>query len=87
MRRLEFHGYDANERSGQYSVTARATIIVTSACSVVAAILFLLYNTIMLALVKRKHAKETRALDREMSVKEGVSADQESKQKDVGGVV
>jgi hypothetical protein len=67
---------------GQYSVTARATIVVTSACSVVTAILFLLYNTVMLALVKRKHTKETKALDREME-----SEDQRSSQRQDAGVV
>lgn len=41
------------------------TIIVTSACSAVAAALFLLYNTVMLKLVKRKHEKEMKAAERD----------------------
>ena len=47
---------------GQYSVTARATIIVTAALSVATCALFLLYNSVMLSLIKKKHAKETKAL-------------------------
>ncbi|CAO2651458.1 Nn.00g040280.m01.CDS01 [Neocucurbitaria sp. VM-36] len=52
-------------QDGQYSVTATVTIIVTSACSVVAAALFLLYNTVMLRLVKRKHEREIKAAERQ----------------------
>jgi hypothetical protein len=48
---------------GQYSVTARATIVVTAALSVVACALFLLYNSVMLTVIKRRHAKETKALE------------------------
>lgn len=48
-------------QDGQYSVTAKATIVVTAVSSVVAAALFLLYNSVMLMLVKRKHEKETKA--------------------------
>ncbi|KAF1847576.1 uncharacterized protein K460DRAFT_332728 [Cucurbitaria berberidis CBS 394.84] len=55
--------YSAQD-AGQYSVTAMVTIIVTSACSVVAAALFLLYNTVMLRLVKRKHEREIKAAER-----------------------
>jgi hypothetical protein len=51
--------------AGQYSVTAKVTIVVTAACSVVAAALFLLYNTVMLKLVKRKHEKEIKAAERD----------------------
>ena len=50
---------------GQYSVTAKVTIVVTAACSVVAAALFLLYNTVMLKLVKQKHEKEVRAAEQD----------------------
>lgn len=56
---------------GQYSVTARATIIVTAALSVVTSALFLLYNSVMLSLIKRKHEKETKALERNMDGVEG----------------
>jgi hypothetical protein len=49
---------------GQYSVTAKVTIVVTAACSVVAAGLFLLYNTVMLKLVKRRHEREIREAER-----------------------
>jgi hypothetical protein len=45
---------------GQYSVTAKVTVVVTAACSTVAAMLFLLYNTVMLKLVKRRHEREIR---------------------------
>tara|TARA_R110002003_G_scaffold149_7_gene13554 strand:+ start:13638 stop:13838 length:201 start_codon:yes stop_codon:yes gene_type:complete len=41
-------------------VTAKVTVIVTSACSAIAAALFLLYNTVMLKLVKRRHEREVR---------------------------
>jgi hypothetical protein len=47
------------EGVGQYSVTAKVTVVVTAACSVVTAALFLLYNTVMLKIVKRKHEKES----------------------------
>jgi hypothetical protein len=56
---------------GQYSVTARATIVVTAALSVVASALFLLYNSVMLALIKRKHLKETKALERDLENGDG----------------
>lgn len=49
---------------GQYSVTAKVTVIVTAACSAVAALLFLLYNMVMLKLVKRKHEREIRSAER-----------------------
>ncbi|KAF2105531.1 hypothetical protein BDV96DRAFT_477873, partial [Lophiotrema nucula] len=45
---------------GDLSITAKVTITVTGACTVVAAALFLIYNSIMLAMTKRKHARETR---------------------------
>ncbi|KAF3008404.1 hypothetical protein E8E13_001331 [Curvularia kusanoi] len=51
-------------QDGQYSVTAKVTIVVTAACSVVTAALFLLYNTVMLRIVKRKHEKEIKAAER-----------------------
>jgi hypothetical protein len=41
-------------------VTAKVTVVVTAACSVVAAGLFLLYNTVMLKLVKRRYEREIR---------------------------
>lgn len=50
--------------AGQYSVTAKVTVVVTAACSVVAAALFLLYNTVMLKLVKRRHEREVKAVER-----------------------
>jgi hypothetical protein len=49
---------------GQYSVTAKVTVVVTAACSTVAAVLFLLYNMVMLKLVKRKHEREIRDAER-----------------------
>ena len=55
--------YSAQE--GQYSVTAKVTIVVTAACSVVAAALFLVYNTVMLRLVKRRHEREVAAVEKE----------------------
>lgn len=51
--------------AGQYSVTARITVVVTAACSAVAAVLFLVYNMVMLRGVKRRHERETEALERE----------------------
>lgn len=54
-------------QDGQYSVTARVTMVVTAACSVVAAALFLLYNTIMLRLVKRRHEREVKAVEKEQA--------------------
>ncbi|KAF2732086.1 hypothetical protein EJ04DRAFT_343867 [Polyplosphaeria fusca] len=54
-------------QDGQYSVTARVTIIVTAVSSVVAVSLFLLYNSIMLKLVKRKHEKETKEAERSLT--------------------
>lgn len=45
--------------------------MVTAALSVVASALFLLYNSIMLSLIRRKHEKETRAVERDA---EGVAA-------------
>lgn len=50
---------------GQYSVTAKVTVVVTAACSVVTAGLFLLYNTVMLKLVKKKHDREVKAAERD----------------------
>ncbi|KAI2488427.1 hypothetical protein Ptr902_02560 [Pyrenophora tritici-repentis] len=62
--------YSAQE--GQYSVTARVTIVVTAACSVVAAGLFLVYNTVMLRLVKRRHDREVEAVEKEAGRRDGV---------------
>lgn len=58
--------------TGQYSISARATIIVTGALSVVTSALFLLYNSVMLTLIKRKHDKETKALERGEGAEQGV---------------
>jgi hypothetical protein len=56
---------DANTVTiGQYSVTAKITVVVTAACSAVAASLFLLYNMVMLKLVKKKHEREIRDAER-----------------------
>jgi len=49
---------------GQYSVTAKVTVVVTAACSAVAAALFLFYNMFMLKLVKRRHEREIRDAER-----------------------
>ncbi|KAF1995467.1 hypothetical protein P154DRAFT_474211 [Amniculicola lignicola CBS 123094] len=53
-------------QDGQYSVTAKSTIIVTSGFSVVAAALFLIYNSIMLMLVKKRHDRETREVHQDV---------------------
>lgn len=45
------------------------TIIVTSACSVVAAALFLMYNMVMLKVVKRRHERETEEVERNSETK------------------
>lgn len=58
-------------QGGQFSVTARVTVVVTSACSVVAAALFLLYNTIMLKFVKMRHAREVSAVEKEQERRHG----------------
>ncbi|PVI06399.1 hypothetical protein DM02DRAFT_514975 [Periconia macrospinosa] len=55
--------YTAQE--AQFSVTARATLIVTSACSVVTIFLFLMYNSVMLKYVKAKHEKETKKFEKQ----------------------
>ncbi|KAF2678214.1 hypothetical protein K458DRAFT_464136 [Lentithecium fluviatile CBS 122367] len=73
-------------QDGQYSVTARATIVVTASCSVVTAALFLLYNTVMLALVKRKHEKETKAMERDLSYREAVEQEMRVGGRDTGVV-
>lgn len=70
-------------REGTYSVTARATIIVTSACSVVTAALFLLYNTIMLNLVKRRHERETRAVEQNQGM---LDSDFQNRRRDGNGL-
>jgi hypothetical protein len=62
---------------GQYSVTAKATIAVTSACTVVTAALFLLYNSVMLTIVKRRHDKEVKAVERTQSQRDVISAQEE----------
>ena len=53
--------------SGQYSVTAKVTVIVTAACSAVTAALFLLYNNLALSFVKKKHQKEQSRAEARMS--------------------
>lgn len=45
-------------------MTAKVTVVVTAACSVVTAALFLVYNFVMLKFVKKKHDKEVRATER-----------------------
>lgn len=72
--------------AGQYSVTAKATITVTSACSVVAAALFLIYNSIMLAVVKKRHDKQTKAVERSMSQRQVHAAEREKEQGILGAV-
>lgn len=37
----------------------------TAACAVVTAALFLVYNTVMLRLVKRRHEREVKAAERD----------------------
>ncbi|KAF2270194.1 hypothetical protein CC78DRAFT_574323 [Lojkania enalia] len=72
-------------QDGQYSVTAKVTIIVTAVCSVVTAALFLLYNSVMLELVKRKHARETRAVESRLTGgSDYVGQEKEMRRKDVG---
>lgn len=74
-------------QDGQYSVTAKVTIIVTSACSVCAAALFLIYNCVMLAMVKRRHEKDMRASEQQQQQGQngGVMAEEENeREKGVG---
>ncbi|KAF2641144.1 hypothetical protein P280DRAFT_468810 [Massarina eburnea CBS 473.64] len=60
--------YSAQE--GQFSVTARATIVVTSVCSVVTILIFLIYNSIMLKWVKVRHSRETKKFAKAQAVQE-----------------
>ncbi|KAF2107131.1 hypothetical protein BDV96DRAFT_506716 [Lophiotrema nucula] len=75
--------YTAQE--GQYSITAKATIVVTAACSVVTLILLLLFNFILLARVKRKHERETREVEKQFTGGEGYGADLKDKRRKAGG--
>jgi hypothetical protein len=71
----------AHLQIGQYSVTAKVTVIVTASLSVVTAALFLLSNNIMLALVKRKHDKETKELERSLTGGEAYVEKQKERRK------
>ena len=53
-------------QSGQYSITARVTLIVTGSCTVVAAGLFLLYNNLALTIIKRRHRRERTAYEQDL---------------------
>jgi ABC-type nickel/cobalt efflux system permease component RcnA len=46
-------------QNGQYSITAKITTVVTGACTVITAGLFLLYNNWALERVKKRHERET----------------------------
>lgn len=45
-------------QDGNWSVTAKVTVIVTGACAIATAVLFGFYNNIILKRVKSKHTKE-----------------------------
>ncbi len=44
-------------------MTAKLTVVVTAACSAVTAALVLVYNTVVLKLVRRKYEREVRAVE------------------------
>ena len=52
-------------------VTVTVTIVETAVCSVMAAALFLVYNTVMLRLVNRRHKTEVTAVENEEERKGG----------------
>lgn len=52
-------------------MTAKVTVVVTAACSCVAAGLFLVYNMGMLKIVKMRHEREVRSVDGEDDGEEG----------------
>jgi hypothetical protein len=45
-------------QSGYYSITAKVTLIVTGSCMVVTAVLFALYNFLILRRVKKGHQRQ-----------------------------
>ncbi|KAF2648247.1 hypothetical protein K491DRAFT_722744 [Lophiostoma macrostomum CBS 122681] len=53
-------------QNGQFSVTAKSTIIVTGVFSVVTIILFLIWNVVLLGNLRRQHDKEKREYEREL---------------------
>lgn len=55
-------------------MTARATIIATSICSVVTIFLFIVYNSIMLKWVRMRHDRETRKFEKSENEREAVNA-------------
>ncbi|CAI6337318.1 unnamed protein product [Periconia digitata] len=67
--------YTAQE--GTFSVTARVTLVVTTACSAVTVLLFLMYNSIMLKWVKMRHERETKKFEK--------SEEGNGKEKEKGG--
>ena len=46
------------QHGGNYSITAKVTVIVTSSCTVLMSILFFFYNNWILQNVKENHQKE-----------------------------
>ena len=47
-----------SQQGGHYSITAKVTVIVTGSCTVLMALLFLIYNNWILEDVKRVHHRE-----------------------------
>ena len=66
-------------QNGNWSVTAKVTIIVTGTCAVATAVLFGIYNNIILSRVKSKHTKEMDAENRVGGEEEGLKEKLERK--------
>ncbi|KAL6719960.1 hypothetical protein ACLMJK_001881 [Lecanora helva] len=47
-----------SQQGGRFSITAKVTVMVTGGCTVVMALLFLIYNNWILEAVKRNHSRE-----------------------------
>ena len=46
------------QQGGRYSITATITVVATGACTIIMAVLFLVYNYLILGHVKRVHDRE-----------------------------
>jgi len=54
-----------SQQDGNWSITAEVTAIVTGACMVVTAVLFLIYNMWVLERVRRSHGREMQRAETE----------------------
>jgi cytochrome bd-type quinol oxidase subunit 2 len=71
-------------QTGQYSITAKVTMIVTGACTAVGSGLFLLYNNWALERVKKQHKRENESVERELMEREMARRD-EMQRNGIGG--